>query len=105
MQLGILLKIALNLPTSSWTLILFMAITAAILTNHMLKLEYYTAIACVPGFFATGLLAHAFLIHRGIVLSPDRVSNVVLSASCGFILFAVLTLISLHLWFRIRDTR
>jgi hypothetical protein len=88
---------------ASYMLILFMAIFGALLVNYLMEVSFYTTLAAVPLLLFAGLFGNALLLSKGIALSPDRSSNIALSACFGFILLASLIIITLRVYYRLRD--
>jgi hypothetical protein len=92
-----------HLPTASYMLVLLMAIFGSLLVNYLMEVSFYTTVAAVPLLLFAGLFGNAFLLSNGIALSPDKSSNIALSACFGFILLASLMIIAMRLYYRMQD--
>jgi len=94
-----------SLPSTTFGLVLFMAVSAGILVNHILKAGFYTTLASIPLLLLAGLFGNALTMSNNILLFPDKASNIALSASFGFILLASISILLVRLWSLMRDRR
>ena len=94
-----------HLPTTSVALILVMAVAAGLIVNQILKVGLYTTLASIPALLFVGLLANAVLMINHVMLSSNKASNIVLSASIGFIMFAAICFGAFRVWNAIQDRR
>ena len=105
MQLDVIIETMRSMPVASFTLVLFMSISAALLINHILQAGYYTTLASIPVLLVAGMFGNALLMVNNITLSPDKASNTALAASFGFILCAGMCFGAVRVWSRIHDRR
>ncbi|MFT7574009.1 MAG: hypothetical protein ACI9XZ_000371 [Alphaproteobacteria bacterium] len=91
--------------TASVVLVLIMAVVAGLIINQILKVGIYTTLASIPALLLAGLFAHALLMINHIMLSPNKASNTVLSASFGFIVFAAVCFGVYRAWNSVQERR
>ena len=103
MKLDLVIDLMLNVPSVTFTLILFMALSAALLVNHILQLGTYATLFCVPALVLSGLLGQAVFLAHGIAITPDKASNIAIAASAGFMFLAVAALTAYRIYTRLND--
>ena len=105
MKLDLILQIIESMPTTTFVLILFMALSAALLVNQILQIGFYMTMAAIPTLLVAGIVAHAVFVAHNVYISPDKASNTAIAASFGFISFAALSLLLYRLYSLLNDQR
>ena len=105
MKLDLILQIIQGMPTANFALIMFMALSAALLVKDILQIGVYMTISAIPTLMLAGILAHAVFVAHNIYISPDKASNTVIAASFGFISLAALSLLLYRLYSLLNDQR
>lgn len=103
MSWDLLIETMNRLPTSSVAIIAGMAFIGAILVSQILQVGFYTTVVSMPLLLFAGILGNAVLVINHVILSPDRASNVALSACLGFIVFAAMCFGAVRAWSAIQD--
>jgi hypothetical protein len=104
-KLDLVLQIIQSMPTATFALIMFMALSAALLVNHILQIGVYMTIAAIPTLLLAGIAAHAVFVAHNVYISPDKASNTAIAASFGFISLAALSLLLYRLYTLLNDHR
>jgi hypothetical protein len=104
-KLDLVLQIIQSMPTATFALIMFMALSAALLVNHILQIGVYMTIAAIPTLLLAGIVAHAVFVAHNVYISPDKASNTAIAASFGFISLAALSLLLYRLYTLLNDHR
>ena len=94
-----------KIPTATVLLVLFMALAASLLVHQILKTEFYATLFSVPGLLFAGLLSNTLFVMNGAALSPDKASNVALTATVGFMVATAIAVVGLRTWARMIDNR
>lgn len=103
MDWDLLIETMNRLPAASIAMIAGMAFIGAILISQILKVGVYTTAISMPLLLLAGVLGNALLLINHIILSPDRASNVALSATLGFIVFVAMCFGVVRAWSAIQD--
>lgn len=99
MEFGLFFEQVHRLPTTTYTLVLFMSLVGALLVNYMFEANLYVTFSSIAFLFVFGLIANAALITNGIMLSHDKATNIVLSTCAGFIVGALVFVCLVRIWF------